>query len=136
MQTLLTILLSLSLAWGCSHFAKKRGRNPMNWFIAGLFFGIFALLALFLMPIRRPEEIKKPDQKSLSPEPPLAVLQPDHIGKLWYFIDKEKKQLGPMSLDALSQAWKEGKVGDKTFVWNEAMDNWRHFQDVIKSTQT
>lgn len=29
--------------------AKKRGRGPMKWFFLGLFFNIFALIALFLM---------------------------------------------------------------------------------------
>jgi hypothetical protein len=134
MQTFLTILLSLVLAWGCSHFAKKRGRNPTNWFIAGLFFGIFALIVLFLMPIRKPEAQVSPEAQLALP--PLTILQPDHIGKLWYFIDEEKKQLGPMSFDALSKAWTEGKVREKTFVWNESMENWRQFQDVIKPAQS
>ena len=132
MQTFLMILSSLLIAWGCSHLAKKRGRNPINWFIAGLFFGILAPIVLFLLPPPK-KQAALPQQDPLVPQSPLTILQPDHIGKLWYFIDEEKQQLGPMSFDALGKAWQDGKVREKTYVWNEAMENWGRFQDVIKS---
>lgn len=134
METFLTILVSLVSAWGCYYFAKKRGRNPITWLIAGLIFGLFAPIALFLLPSRK---------KALATQAPiplklpqLNILQPDHAGKLWYFLDEEKTQFGPMSFDALSKAWTEGKVREQTFVWNEAMENWSQFQDVIKPAQS
>ena len=101
MQTFLTILLSLVLGWGCSHIARQRGRNPMNWFIAGVFFGVFALAALFLFPKRSKSEAA-PTRQSL---PKLAVLSPTHAEKLWYFLDEEKTQCGPMSLDSGTILW-------------------------------
>lgn len=135
MQTFLSILLSLILGLGCSHLARQRGRGPFNWFIAGIFFGIFALILLFILPIRKG---KLSNSGNLPPQkiPKLTVLFPAHEEKLWYFLDDKKAQIGPMSLDGLSRAWNEGKVQGHTYVWNESMDNWQHFQEVIKPLQT
>jgi hypothetical protein len=137
MHTFLSILLSLVLGWGCSHFAKQRGRSPLNWFIAGLFFGILALIVLFILPVRkRKEEVPDPKNPFAQNISKLAVLLPSHAEKLWYFLDEQKKQFGPMSLDALSKAWDEGKVQRHTFVWNELMENWQPFQEVIQPLES
>jgi hypothetical protein len=132
MQILLSILLSLLIAWACAHHAKRRGRNPMVWLAAGAFFGLFALIALFLMP---PKSLAK--QHSPTPQaptlPPLSPISSDHEDKLWYFLDDQKNQLGPMSLAALSEAWRNGKVQEQTYVWNETMENWERFHTVLKA---
>jgi hypothetical protein len=135
MQAFLSILLSLTLGWGCSHWAKQRGRSPLNWFIAGLFFGIFALVVLFILPIRRRTEASHSEVPPPQKTPKLSILSPSHEEKLWYFLDKQKSQIGPMSFDALSKAWTEGKICENTYVWNESMDNWQQFQEVIRPVQ-
>jgi hypothetical protein len=136
MQVLLSILLALTLGWGCSHLARQRGRNPMNWFIAGVLFGIFALILLFILPIRKRNEQANPAAAPVKKLPKLTILAPAHEEKLWYFLDEEKTQFGPMSFDALSRAWNEGKVRDSTFVWNESMEDWQRFQEVIRPSQS
>jgi hypothetical protein len=136
MHTFLSILLSLVLGWGCSHFAKQRGRSPLNWFIAGLFFGILALIVLFILPVRKPKEGVPDSKNPLQDIPKLTVLSPTHAEKLWYFLDEQKKQFGPMSFDALSKAWNEGVVQKHTFVWNESMENWQRFQEVIQPLES
>jgi hypothetical protein len=133
MQTFLSIVLGVILGWGCSYYAKRRGRNPTPWFFAGLFFGIFALLILFILPVRKAGE-KTVAQAPSAPKPaPLTTIFPLHAGKLWYFLDEQKAQFGPMSFDALSKARHEGKVQEQTYVWNETMENWQRFQDVIQA---
>ena len=135
MQTFFSIVFGIVLGCGCSYYAKRRGRNPSTWFIAGLFFGIFALITLFILPIRKAEE--KPVIKGTPlPPPPFTTVSPLHAEKLWYFLDEQKTQFGPMSLEALGKAWHEGKVQEQTYVWNETMDNWQRFQEVIKPQQT
>jgi hypothetical protein len=124
-----------SLAKGCRNLAATRGRNPTIWFIAGLFFGLFALLLLLVLPSRRRKVILA-NQKPPVSQPTLALLDTNHIGKLWYFLDSEKQQFGPMSFDALSRAWREGKVGEQTYVWNEEMENWQRFQEVIAPSRS
>lgn len=131
MHTFISITFSILLAWGCSHYAKRRGRSPAMWFCAGAFFGIFALIALFILPIRKPGG----KQAQVAPIAPmalkLATFSPEHAEKMWYYLNEQKERFGPMSLNALSKAWHEGLVQEQTFVWNEAMENWLHFKNVI-----
>ncbi|MBS0605220.1 MAG: DUF4339 domain-containing protein [Verrucomicrobia bacterium] len=136
LQTFLSIALSLVLAWGCSHYAKRRGRNPMIWFAAGALFGIFALITLFILPVRKAAAKQVPEGPTVSKAPTLALLSPMHAEKFWYFLDDQKKQFGPMSFDALTKARLEGTVGEQTFVWNEEMENWQRFKDVIQPEQS
>ena len=135
MQTFLSVLISFILGLGCSHFARQRGRKPLNWFIAGLFFGIFALIALFILPVRKRSKTSVSENLLSQKIPKLTILSPSHEEKLWYFLDEQKTQIGPMSFDALSKAWNEGKVQEHTYVWNESMDNWQRFQEVIRPVQ-
>lgn len=128
--TPIMILVSLVIAFGCGHYAKQRGRDPKIWLVAGFFFGILALIVLFFLPPKK--VIPKPQQPVQPPAPPLTILHPDHTGKLWYFLDTEQKQYGPMSFDALNRAWNEGKVQEKTYVWNEAMENWQQCKDIFR----
>jgi len=132
MQTFFSIVLSLIFAWGCSHHARLRGRNPTTWFFAGALFGLLAVIALFILKKRSsdplPEVVGKLATKG---GPSLEPLFPTHADKYWYFLDTEKTQFGPMSFDGLSRAWHEGTVTETTFVWNEEMENWQHFKEVI-----
>ena len=121
--------MSLVMGFSCAHFARRRGRNHKTWFIIGLLFGIFGLIALFLFPIRKPQPL---GEQAPAPMPKLAAISSDHSDKLWYFLDEQKAQFGPMSIDALSREWREGKVGEQTYVWNETMENWARVQDVLK----
>ena len=135
MQIFLSILLSLLLAWSCSYHAKRRGRNPNIWFAAGALFGLFALVWLFILPVKKTARAAAPAQPIASSLPPLLPIALEHNEKLWYFLDEEKKQFGPMSLNALGQAWQEGKVKQETYVWNEMMQDWERFRAVIKIEQ-
>jgi hypothetical protein len=134
-QTFLSIALSLLFGWGCAYYARRRRRDPKLWFFAGALFGILAFITLFILPIPLP---KNNAPKGLAPPkfPQLAALAPLHADKLWYYLDTEKKQYGPMSFHALGTAWKEGSVREQTFVWNEEMENWQYFKEVIEIQNT
>ena len=51
-------LVSLVLTLGCAYWtasvAARKGRHAVRWGVFGFFLGIFALLAAFLVPARRP----------------------------------------------------------------------------------
>lgn len=129
MHYFLSLLLGLLNAWACAHFAKKRGRNPLYWFIWGALFGIFALAALFFFPVRR---VVRAEPVAIPVEPLLQVIEPEHADKLWYYLDAEKKQCGPMSFHALTRAWTEGKVRVESWVWNDSLDDWKRLESVVK----
>lgn len=44
------VLIWLGLAAICTNSARKRGRSAAFWGVLGLLFGLFALIALFLLP--------------------------------------------------------------------------------------
>jgi hypothetical protein len=136
MQAFLSILLSVVLGLGCGYFARLRGRNPLTWFIAGVFFGIFAFIVLFILPARKFKEASHFENTYSQKIFKLTILSPSHEEKLWYFLDEAKTQIGPMSFDALSKAWNEGKIQKHTYVWNESMENWQQFQEVIQPLQS
>jgi|SRR5579863_1669033 GYF domain 2 len=127
-QLFLSLALSLVFGWGCAHLAARRGRDPRPWFFAGAFFGILAFAILFILPIRLRASAARPSN--------VVTLSSLHENKLWYYLDAGKKQYGPMSFHALSSAWKEGSVREQTFVWNEEMENWRPFKEVVQIQRT
>ncbi|MBS0653851.1 MAG: DUF4339 domain-containing protein [Verrucomicrobia bacterium] len=139
MQKIIPIIICTIIGAICYRYSKQRGRNPYTWFAIGLLFGVFGLIALFVMPpLNRPRGAKKGKGPAIEPLPTifknnLETLDPSHTSKLWYYLDQENQQFGPMSLDALTNAWRDGKVHATTYVWNEVMENWKRFEEVLKA---
>jgi GYF domain 2 len=122
-----SILIGLLSAFLCARYAKKRGRHPVHWFVWGALFGLFALLVLFLLP---PKKMAQAASTQPIPVPVLQVLDPMQACKLWYYLDGERQQYGPMSFDGLNRAWKDGKVHVQSFVWNDELENWKRLEEV------
>ncbi len=139
MQQIIMIIICTIIGAICYRYSKQRGRNPYTWFAIGLLFGILGLIALFVMPpLNRPHNTKNGKDPFIEPTTPtvinhhLETLDPSHSSKLWYYLDQENQQFGPMSIDALTKAWRDGKVHGATYVWNELMENWKRFEEVLK----
>jgi GYF domain 2 len=126
MHYLWSILIGLLSAFICAHFAKRRGRSPLNWFLGGAFFGLLAVAALFLLPVRK--AAAKPPVAPILPV--LQAVIPAQAGKLWYYLNQEKQQCGPMSFDALNREWTEGKLDVRSFVWNDELTDWKRLEEV------
>lgn len=119
-------LLLFVIAWTlfgllAAHFANKRGRNPYPWFFIGFFLGVIGLILLFVLPKIEKKEEKKPI-KPLTP-PPLPET-------LWYYLDSEHKQHGPVSQTWLTREISEGRLNENTLVWNESIKNWTKVKDL------
>ena len=126
MQTLLTLAIGAVFGAACSYYAKQRGRDATTWFFIGLFFGLIALILLFILPNKKAaEEAPAPIVEILTPKINTPTL-------FWYYLDAGNNQFGPMSFDALQAAAKDNKVTDQTYVWNEKMDNWKIFGEIPK----
>lgn len=127
-----SFLLSIFNACLCAHFAKKKGRNALLWFMGGAFFGLFALLALFFFPKQRTAALKTGALSA--PAKLLKALSAEQASKFWYYLDEEKKQFGPMSFEALTKAWNEGKIEAHTLLWNEDLEGWKRLDEVVTSS--
>lgn len=111
-----------------AYVANRRGKNPYLWFFLGMFFGIFGVLFLFFAPRPKAKKEAQNDPNTIDVTP---IFSSEHQDKLWYYIDERNTRHGPMSFQALSKAWGEGKILPTTNVWNEGLSGWRPFGDFI-----
>lgn len=113
--------------FGCisAYLAFKRGKNPYLWFGLGAFFGIFGIFAVFLV-----APSKKSTKKPL-PSPVFKIHGP--ADKFWYYLDPSHIQQGPMSRDAVTDAWKSGKINLSTYIWHEEMSKWKPLKETLKA---
>lgn len=133
-ELFLSFIFLLFLAGLTSYYAKRKGRNPTTWFVLGLFFGFFALLVLFfLAPVVKKEgeddgyptmSISNPDPSLLSsPDLSPTFTTPDE-DKLWYYLDMNHEQMGPVSVIALRELWNRGQLELNSYVWSNGMEKW------------
>ena len=128
MMSLPVILCMSSLAGLISaYIAQRRGRNPYFWFGIGFLFGLIGVLAIFIIP--NPKRVQREEVTTQS-EPKPYIDGP--IDRFWYYLDGSRQQQGPMSHDALTEAWKRGKITISTLVWYEDLANWTELQELIK----
>ena len=133
MYILLCILSWLTLGWLSSRMARRRGRNTAIWFFLGVVLGVIALIVLYFLPQKKTlaTAVAAPMQKAaipISPSEEISVKTPE---KLWYYLDSEKAQFGPMSFYALQKAWDDDKIIASTYIWNEDMENWVRLENLI-----
>ncbi len=137
MNQLFTLVLCVAVAGACAYYAKRQGRSPVAWFVLGLLFGIFALFVLFFLPMVRLFLAKRARKKNMqvqkSEAPSVFTWKIDSCGldKMWYYVDRENKQRGPMSFQAFKKAREEGDVLSSTYVWNEDLSDWKKFDEMF-----
>jgi hypothetical protein len=119
------LLVSAIFGTFCSRRAKEFKLDHRFWFFLGFFFGLMALIALYIITRKLKKNPPEPVVTAPPPEPetPLTPFLLDSK-KFWYYLDPSNQQFGPMSADALGDAWKKGDVTLDTYVWNEDFENW------------
>lgn len=127
MSTQLMLFMTLVMGGAAAYLAKQRKKDPFLWFFIGSFFGLLGVLYLYFF-AKSPK--KDPETAVQTPPTPIK-LAPPASQKYWYYLNPENQQFGPMSYDALNQAWKEGKISVETYVWNEDLENWKLFGELI-----
>src|SRR5580700_9513134 len=116
MHPLLSISVWMLKGAIAAHYAKARGRNAWGWFFIGLLLGVLGIALLFILPRVKRKEAAAPEVPPQA-APPKPDLMP-FANKLWYYLDAQNNQFGPMSMNALQEAKREGKVSPDTYVWN------------------
>ena len=129
----LYIISWLTLGWLSSRMARRRGRNPAIWFFLGVVLGVIALIVLYFLPQKETlaTAMAAPTQKAAIPISPNEEISEKPPEKLWYYLDSEKAQFGPMSFYALQEAWDDDKITASTYIWNEDMENWVRLENLI-----
>ncbi len=135
-QFIIIFIVSTVFAFICAYYAEKKGRRSTAWFILGFLFTFYALIVLFFL-----SPIKKDDQSTkivLPPDPALkdeVHAQPLPLferykeeNQLWYYLDENHLQVGPVSLVALRDLWNRGLLEINSFVWSEGMEKWEKIE--------
>lgn len=130
MQLLNLFLFWIFFGFLCAYLAPKKGRNPKNWFIIGLFMGLLGVLLLLLLPStdRKREEFiqKQRGAPAQQPQPiPLSARLNEITAKIWYYLDAAHKQQGPVDFPFLSRQWNQKMFSNNTYVWADGMEQWK-----------
>ena len=136
MRVLLSCLIWLIIGLICSKTASKKGRNPSIWFFLGMFLGIIAFIILYLLPakklnLKENTNLSKMQNDSYNTTSTQQAPTPasTHV-ELWYYLDNQNNQFGPMSFEALEKAWNCEKIHASTYVWNRKLDKWLLVEEV------
>jgi len=105
---------------------KKKGRNPIAWFFIGFFFGILGFSFLFFLPKKKGEK--------LDLVPAFSYKRISSLNKPWYFLDESHKVIGPVSFDKLLEDFEYSLIHEKTYLWNENMENWKPLEELEEVT--
>ncbi|NGX31716.1 MAG: hypothetical protein K940chlam8_01092 [Chlamydiae bacterium] len=135
------LLVSLLFALLIQQAAKLRGRSPRLWFVLGICFGLLALVALYLLPQKSIKEEKvipvAVNNQAMPEEPkendPSFIETPkNNDASYWYFINQDKKTIGPMSFEHLCQEYFEGKLQQRTYIWADHMTDWERLESMSR----
>ena len=124
----ISFIILLIISSLTAYYAEKKGRSPLGWFILGILFSILAPLILYFLPSLKKEsennQIKPPST------PPASTLQSPILpeDKLWFYLDKDHNQYGPVSIIALKELWDHGQLEITSYVWTEGMEKWHRVE--------
>lgn len=123
MSTSFIFITGLALGTLAAYLAKRRGFNPYFWFGIGLFFGAIGICVMFLLP-------KKTEERDVVPTPPIPPI-PLKKSTLWYYLDQNHTQYGPISEDLLQELFQKNTISEETYLWCENMDNWERYKEIF-----
>jgi GYF domain 2 len=121
MNPILPLFIGLFFAITCSKIARKKFKNPKTWFVLGF---LFTLISLLIISFTNPQKTNITLEKKID----TSILQKDD--NYWYYLDKDNKSQGPMSLNALYEKYLKKIISNNTYIWNDTMKNWKKIIDV------
>jgi len=127
----LIIILTFTLFWAflCSHFAKKYGFNTTVWFAVGILCGLLGFLALLLI---KKYKLAKNDPSKIKNDTS-EILDLPSCDKMWFYLDTEENQIGPMSIQKLSEEYSNQKITKQNYVWNEDLKDWEKLERILST---
>lgn len=142
--TVLSLILWFLIGIATAYLATQKGRDPYIWFAFGMFFGIFAMIFLVLMPPaktkeeleieERNKEIVERREKQMEEQEKIENapnLEPQSIeSKEWFYLDQERQQQGPFSFYVISELWESGRLNPQSYVWSDGMPEWKKIYEI------
>ncbi|MGL4539901.1 MAG: DUF4339 domain-containing protein [Candidatus Rhabdochlamydia sp.] len=128
MTLLFFITISLFWGWITARLAQKKGLNQRNWYIAGTLFCALAFIVLLF------QQKKNPKTPNTALKPLLTPVDLSQRQNFWYYLNEKGQQFGPINFQNLTKAWEEKKIQEGFYVWNESLDDWKRFKEVLQIT--
>jgi hypothetical protein len=131
MRMLISFVFLLSLAGLTGFLAKRRGRDPVGWFLISLIVGAFGLLALFIMSDKSKEQttdLEEDEDKLLTGND--SFTETTVYAKKWFYLDEDHQQSGPHSFEIIQELWDSSTLHVETYVWSEGMLGWSRVREV------
>lgn len=125
-QLMVSLFMFFLMGAITSYYAHVKGKNMLLWFLLGGLFGVFALIALYFLPSEEDKSIDPvyTSNSSIQDQQPTQSALPLENDRLWYYLDRNHQQYGPVSLIALKDLWDTGTLDVNSYVWTEGMENW------------
>ncbi len=116
------------IAMGCAgaYIAKKRKLNPFLWFAVCSMLGLLAILTLIFLPFFMKKFKKKATLSKKAVSTPLFPLE-----TIWYYLDEDEEQIGPMSFARLLEVKKDGIIKESNYIWHETFSHWKQWNSVF-----
>ena len=131
------LIVSMTVGLLTAYLADKRGRNAFAWFGLGFLFGLLALVVLYLIPslaTAKAADGEGSHTASSNPETLAGEIveeePPAYIKFQWYYLDKQRKQQGPVPFRDLLKLWNDREVGSATLVWYEELEDWKRIREL------
>ncbi|BAE80954.1 conserved hypothetical protein [Chlamydia felis Fe/C-56] len=147
-------LIYILLGFLAAYLAVKKNRNPIGWFLAGMCFGFFGIIILLILPDLPPKNedsnsssnndeslnnvfhsLSEEDSSVISFPPPVDQVPRDT--EKWFYLNKEKQNVGPMFLEDLLLFLKdkekhatENTNPEDIWVWKKGMENWERVKNI------
>ncbi len=119
----------VAMGFAGAYIAKKRKLNPFFWFMICSVLGLEGLATLIIF-IFLPFFLKKWKKKKI-PLKKEILPPPFSLTTIWYYLDEEDKQVGPMSLVRLLELKQEGTIKETHYIWNESFNQWKLWESVF-----
>ena len=74
--------------------------------------------------------VSAPDPSLQSYPPSINSKRQEEEDKLWYYLDVNHHQMGPVSIIALRELWNTGLLELTSYVWTEGMLQWEKVDDL------
>lgn len=117
-----------------AYFAYQRGRDPVIWFMLGMFLGILGLILLFLLPPLHGEDLQLEGEEEHPIESQKEMIlqnaSHEYLIKDWFYLDSTHQQQGPVRFEDLRNIWEEGSISGKSYVWCEGMGDWKKIEEL------
>ena len=127
MDILFSLIFGLIFGALSAYLAAKRGRRATLWFFIGLFAGLFGLLLVLILPASK----EGPSQDALSlwilrkGKKELLPRVSPYQNHQWYYVDEERKAIGPVSFLDLKDLYAKETLSDESLLWHEGAAEWQ-----------